>query len=268
MGTERYAIRGGVEGRERLRMLARVMRPFTHNLFERIGIREGMACLDAGCGGGDVTFELARRVGPAGRVVGIDLDDVKLGMARDEAAVLGLANVSFLQTEIGACHFEPEFDVIYTRFLLTHLADPIGAIQRMQRWIKPGGLLIVEDIDFTGHFCEPSNDAFWRFVELYTAVVQARGCDPNIGPRLPGLLRGAGLSLLGMNVVQTAGFDGEAPLMAPITLEAIADAVLGAGLATADELNATVDDLYAFVKQDGTVVSGPRVVQAWGRRPT
>jgi hypothetical protein len=37
---------------------------------------------------------------------------------------------------------------------------------------------------------------------------------------------------------------------------------------TTAELNATVDDLYAFVKQDGTVVSAPRVVQAWGRRPT
>jgi hypothetical protein len=37
---------------------------------------------------------------------------------------------------------------------------------------------------------------------------------------------------------------------------------------TLDELNATVDDLCAFVKQEVTVVSGPRVVQAWGRRPT
>jgi len=118
------------------------------------------------------------------------------------------------------------------------------------------------------NFCEPSNDAFWRYVELYIAVVQARGCDPNIGPRLPGLLRGAGLSDLGMNVVQPAGFDGEAPLIGPITLEATADAVLDAGLATTDELNATVDDLYAFVKQDETVVSLPRVVQSWGRRPT
>src|SRR5262249_18534364 len=152
MGTESYAIRGGVEGRERLRMLARVMRPFTQGLFERIGIREGMACLDAGCGGGDVTFDLARRAGPAGRVVGIDLDDVKLGLARNEAATLGLDNVSFRQAEIGACHFDAEFDLIYSRFLLTHLPDAVGAIVSMQQWLKPGGLFLVEDIDFIGHF--------------------------------------------------------------------------------------------------------------------
>src|SRR4029450_5082121 len=89
MGTERYAIRGGVEGRERLRMLARGMRPFTHGLLDRVGVGAGMSCLDAGCGGGDVTFDLARRVGSTGRVVGIDLDQIKLGLARDEAATLG-----------------------------------------------------------------------------------------------------------------------------------------------------------------------------------
>jgi hypothetical protein len=57
------------EGRKRLRVLAHVMRPTTLNLFDRVGIRPGMACLDVGCGGGDVTFELADLVGPKGRVV-------------------------------------------------------------------------------------------------------------------------------------------------------------------------------------------------------
>ena len=42
-----------------------------------------MSCLDLGSGAGDVTFELARRVGPAGRVVGVDMDEVKLGLARE-----------------------------------------------------------------------------------------------------------------------------------------------------------------------------------------
>jgi SAM-dependent methyltransferase len=266
--TETYVIRGGVEGRERLRVLARVMWPTTEALLVRVGVPRDARCLDIGCGGGDVTVELARRA-PDGFAVGADLDEVKLEMARAEAAAAGVTNLEFRTDDVmSAPAGDERFDVIYARFLLTHLPDPATAVGAMRERLVPGGVLIVEDIDFTGHFCEPSNDAFWRYVELYTAVVQARGCDPNIGPRLPGLLRGAGLSDLGMNVVQPAGFDGEAPLTAPITLEAIADAVLAAGLATTAELNATVDDLSAFVKQDGTVVSAPRVVQAWGRRPT
>jgi hypothetical protein len=236
-------------------MLASVMRPFTQSLFERVGIRPGMACLDAGCGGGDVTFELARRTGPAGRVVGIDLDDIKLGLARDETAALGLANVSFLQSEIGACHFEPEFDVIYTRFLLTHLPDPIGAIARMQRWLKPGGLLIVEDIDFTGHFCHPESPALRRYVDLYRRAVERRGGDPLIGPRVPGLLLEAGFDSVEMHVVQPAGVNGEVKLLNPITMENIADSVIGDGLATAPEVEQIIAELYDFARNPRTVLS-------------
>ena len=124
---------------------------------------------------------------------------------------------------------------------------------------------MVEDIDFTGHFCHPHSQAFWRYVDLYTKAVQARGCDPNIGPRLPGLLCDAGLDNVDMNVVQPAGRSGEVKLLSPLTLEAIADAVLAEKLATVDELNRTVDELYTFASQDSSVMSIPRVVQAWGR---
>ena len=54
----------------------------TTTLFERLGIGDGMVCLDVGCGGGDVTLELARRVGPRGRVVGADIDETTLALAR------------------------------------------------------------------------------------------------------------------------------------------------------------------------------------------
>jgi ubiquinone/menaquinone biosynthesis C-methylase UbiE len=54
------------------------MRATTLNLLQRSGIQPGMACLDIGCGGGDVSFDLARLVGPNGRVAGIDIDEVKM----------------------------------------------------------------------------------------------------------------------------------------------------------------------------------------------
>ena len=60
MTGEHYVIRGGVEGRERLRMIARTMRPTTLALFDRVGIPRDARCLDVGSGGGDVTLDLAR----------------------------------------------------------------------------------------------------------------------------------------------------------------------------------------------------------------
>lgn len=70
-----------------------------------------------------------------------------------------------------------------------------------------------------------------------------------------------------MNVVQPAGMEGEVKLIGPITLEAVGDAVVDAGLATAEELSELLDELSSFARMKGTVLSIPRVVQVWGRRP-
>jgi SAM-dependent methyltransferase len=263
---DHYVIQGGVEGRERLRILARVMQPTTRSLFDRVRIDAAMACLDVGCGGGDVTLELARRVGPGGRVVGWDIDETKLELARREAGEQGVGNVDFRLSDIGHGEVERQFDAVYARFLLTHLKDPAGALAGMRQMLRPGGVAIVEDIDCTGCFCHPPAAAFLRYVELYTQVVRRRGGDANIGPRLPGLLLDAGFEGIQMNVVQPAGIDGEVKLINPITMEAIADSVLSEGLATRDEIDKVVAELYELARDPRTVVSLPRVVQTWGYR--
>lgn len=265
MTTPHYVIRGGLEGRERLRALARVMWPTTEALFSRIGVDRAARCLDVACGGGDVSVALAA-LAPDGGVVGTDVDETKLELARSEAASAGLRNVEFRVEDV----MEPAtdraiFDVVYVRFLLTHLPDPAKALRNICARLAPAGVLIVEDIDHSGSFCHPHSAAFGRYVEFYTQAVQARGCDPNIGPRLPSLLVGAGLSDVGVNVVQPAGISGEVKLLSPMTLEAIADAVLASDLVSVDELNKTVDDLYAFANSESTLLSIPRIVQSWGR---
>jgi ubiquinone/menaquinone biosynthesis C-methylase UbiE len=134
---DHYIIRGGVEGRERLRILARVMRPTTRSLFDRAAIEARRVCLDIGCGGGDVTLDLADLVGPEGRVVGWDIDETKLGLARSEATEKGFGNVEFRLSDIGQSETVPEFDVVYARFLLTHLKDPAGALQECGECCSP-----------------------------------------------------------------------------------------------------------------------------------
>ena len=268
MGTGRYVIRGGVEGRERLRLLSEVMGPFTRALLADVGIPTGSACLDVGCGGGDVTLEFARMVGPAGRVMGVDLDEVKLGIARREADQHGLSTVVFVARDVTAWEPTELFDVAYARFLLTHLRDPGALVSALVRQIRPGGVVIVEDIDYRGHFAEPDCPALRRAVDLYTRSVESRGADANIGPRLPGLLRAAGLADVRMKLVQPAALEGGIKLLACVTLENIADAVLEDGFITDRELRETIEELYAFARNPHTVLGGPRVFQAWGRKAT
>ena len=263
-----YAIRGGIAGRERLRILARTLHADTSALFDRLSVGAGLRCLDAGCGGGDVTLELARRVGPRGRVIGVDLDQAKLKLAHQEASEQGFTNVEFRALDIRTAEADTGFDLVYARFLLTHLADPAAAIAAFGRTLRPGGLLIVEDIDFKGSFAWPETAAFRRYCELYYAVVRPRGGDPDIGPRLPILLAAGGFGQIDMHVVQPMATQGEAKLINPITLENIADAILQDGLATRSEIDALIQELYAFAAAPHTVAGLARVIQAWGRRPT
>jgi SAM-dependent methyltransferase len=269
-GSGRYIMRGGLEGRERLRVLARAMHPTTAALFDRVGVVAGMRCLDVGCGGGDVTRELARQAAPGGSALGIDIDGAKIELAAAEAAADGGA-IEFRQCDILETDFEPEFDLIYVRFVLTHLVDPAATVARMARWLRPAtGRLVVEDIDFTGSFFHPASSAYDRYADLYTRTAHARGVDPNIGPRLPGLLADAGCRDVHLNVVQPAGrsptgHERDVKLVSPLTLEIIADSVIAEAIARREEIEPVVDELYRLAADETTVLAIPRIVQAWGR---
>jgi SAM-dependent methyltransferase len=266
MVQDHYVIATGRRGRDRLKVLSRVFAETTTRLLDGVGLAPGMTCLDVGCGGGDVAADLARRVGPDGRVLGIDRDAVALEIARREAAEQNLGNVEYRVLDVLALRDTGRFGAVYARFLLSHLPDPGAALASMVRALGSGGVLAVEDVDFAGHFCFPDCQAFRDYVRLYGAAARAKGGDPDIGPRLPSLLREAGLGEIGMRVVQPAGIDGEVKLLSAITMEMIGEAVVAAGLASPQELGRIVDELAVAARDGRTLLSTPRIMQAWGRK--
>ncbi len=80
-----------------------------------------MACLEIGCGGGDLAFDMARMTGASGTVVGMDFDRKELDLAKNEAASLKLDNLEFRLADITAAEPGADFDLVHARFLLTHL---------------------------------------------------------------------------------------------------------------------------------------------------
>jgi SAM-dependent methyltransferase len=266
MPESQYMLRGGVEGRERLRVMARVLRPSTLALFERAGIRPGMACLDVGCGGGDVSLDLARLVGKEGHVVGIDRDEIKIALAREEAAAAGGSNVEFRVGDILGDDLTAEFDLVFVRFVLTHLADPDAAVRKFSSMLRPGGLLLTVDIDFHGYFTYPENAAFQRYYDLYIQLSEKHGGDPYIGPRLPGLLHRNGFERVQMNLMQLAALEGEMKLLTPLTMENIADSLVAENLVSREEVQSLTGELYKFAHAADTVGSTPRFIEAWGSK--
>jgi len=247
-------------------VLARVLSPSTGSLLDRLDLRAGMTCLDAGCGGGDVTVELARRVGPGGKVVGVDVDEHAVALARQEASAAGIDNIAFRAGDIRSHEYDAAFDLVYARFLLTHLGDPAAAVATLVAHLRPGGVLAVEDIDFSGAYTWPPSESHRRYLELYCAVVRKRGGDPDIGKRLPLLLADGGLEGVEMHIVQPMGTTGEMKLLDPITMDSIAESAIRDGLASPGEVEAVGRALYRAAEDPGIIAGLPRIVQTWGRR--
>jgi hypothetical protein len=159
---------------------------------------------------------------------------------------------------------ETNNDLAYARFLLSHLPDPAHAARQLRAATRPGGVIVVEDVDFSGHFCYPPNEAFRRYQELDQAVVRRRGADPDLGPRPPDLFEAAGIEDVQLEVILPAFRDGEGKQMARVTMDGIQQAVVAAGLATDGEVDAIVTELAAFERDERTIMSLPRVFQVWG----
>lgn len=261
-----YIIQGGQGGRARLSVLARVMAASTSALLDRLGPLAGATVIDAGCGGGDVSFELARRVGPRGRVIGLDMDAQKLALAREEAAALGLDNIEFVQASVLDPWPVEEAALVHARFLLTHVPEPEAVLARARAALADGGAIAVQDIDYDGQFCDPPCAAFDRAGALYVAAAQRAGGDPFIGRRLGRLLEGAGFTAVDTALTQPFGRGGDVAEVACLTFEAIAGAVEQAGLAGPDEIARVTRELRAFAAAPDATLSLPRIFQAWGAK--
>lgn len=212
-----YVIEGGRHGKERLSLLSDVFRPTTRRLLARAGLSPGMRCLDVGCGGGDLTLDLARRVGPDGSVLGIDFDATIVALARADAEA---RNLAFLAADARTIGGLGPFDLVYARFLLTHVPDPDAVLSTMIRLTRPGGSVVVEDIDFAGQFSYPECPAFRRYLTLYSEATRRLGGDPEIGRRLAAMFRTAGMPRASTRVIQLAHERGRGKTLSLVTLRA------------------------------------------------
>jgi SAM-dependent methyltransferase len=261
-----YVIRSGVGALERLELIARLCAPATLAFLGRTGALGAPRFLDVGCGVGDVAVQAAA----AGTTdaVGVDVNPDVVAGATARAARLGstarFVTGSFADVGTGDL---ADFDVVYARCVLSHLPDPQPAVAAMVRAVRPGGLVLVEDVEVAAVWSSPVEPALVRHVELYVAAARAIGARPDVVPDLAGALRAAGAEAVEVDVVQPVLRDPADLRIHARTMEAIADPVLARGLATADEIDAVVARLEAWADEPGVVATLPRFVQVAGRRP-
>ncbi len=172
----------------------------TSALWERAAIRSGDSVLDIGCGPGFATFDLARLVGPNGSVVAIDEAELYIEHLRAQAAARRVDRIEAHAGDVhdltGALGSEPRFDAAYARWVLCFVKDPETVVAQAAALLKPGGRLIVQDyFNYRAMRLAPPNDAYDRVILAIERSWRDRGGDPNIGGRLPGMMRRAGLTV-------------------------------------------------------------------------
>lgn len=101
----------------------------------------GKKLMDLGCGFGDTTQELARRVGPSGRAVGIDPAERFLEVARREAAAAKLENLHFVAKDAQLDDLGGPYDAAYSRMGLMFCSNPVQLFRNVKRHLKEGGYL-------------------------------------------------------------------------------------------------------------------------------
>jgi SAM-dependent methyltransferase len=250
--------------RERLDTLEELFDPGTIRQLEARGVAPGWRCLEVGAGGGSIATWLCDRVGPEGGVLATDLDTrwvAELSQPNLEVRVHDL-----LEDDLP----EGEFDLIHTRLLLAWLGDPRVGIERLIGALRPGGLLLAEEIDFVSSVPDPRMDAapralFERAVNAHnTVLAQRHSFDPFYGRRVAGDLEDAGLTDVGSEG-RAATWRGGGPggRIWRLSIDQLRDEIVALGLMSPTDLEAAL----ALCDDPGLVVMSPVMMAAWGRRP-
>jgi SAM-dependent methyltransferase len=176
-------------------MQARVWQPATGRLLDQLGLGPGASCLDAGCGPGETMRAMAERVGPAGRVLGIDADAsigaLTLAMLRGE----GHRQCAFSAHDLTTGEPIPgaPFDLVYARLLLFHLPQRAEVLARLWAAVAPGGHLLIHDYDLRSICTLPELDSVAELGRVVFGAFGAAGADVSTGARLPQLFAQAGV---------------------------------------------------------------------------
>lgn len=159
---------------------------------DALPVRAGMSVLDVGCGAGVTVVELARRVGPEGRVIGVDVAEQMLAATGRTVEAAGVGNVELVRSDVvdGALDaLEGSLDGVFSRFGVMFFPEPQAAFTRLAGLLRPGAALRCV-------VWGPIEANPWMFVPtLHAAAVFGRGPElPPPGEPGPFSLAGEGVA--------------------------------------------------------------------------
>jgi len=254
---------------DRLERQASELAPESEALFDRLGVGAGWRVVEIGCGPRGCLELLSRRVGAAGRVVGVELSPEQAGRARSFAIEQGWTNVEVRAGDARRTGLDAGgFDLATERLVLVNVPEPAAIVAEMVRLVRPGGWIALHEADSSTQRCDPPHAAFDRLLELLDAYARRNGIDRAIAMRAPRLLRDAGAIDVRVQPLVHA-YEAGHPRRR-LLLEFVENArarLVESEIARADELDALTAALARHLDDPATLVTSSLFVQAWGRKP-
>jgi SAM-dependent methyltransferase len=202
-------------------------------------------------------------------VVGLERDPRMLDWARLSVAERRLTNVQLVGGDAEAAALpRASFDLAHARLVLINVPQPERILSEMAAVVRPGGLVIVQEVDWYSWTCEPFHPAWGRLLRVNQLIHSGNGQDLFIGRRLPGLLRASGLVNVDVKAHVHVWHRGD-PLHTQLLAftQIVREAIRARALLTDAEFTHLTRELEAHLDQPGTLVVHPMLFQAWGLRP-
>jgi len=238
-------------------------------LLDRFDIRPGAHAIDLGCGLEGVLGLLSARVGPSGRVVGVEKSTYFAGLAKRFVSERGLANVEVREGDAKDTGLpRGSFDVVHARLVLVNVPEPERVVQEMVALARPGGVVASHEADYLPHLCDPPHPAWDRLFEIYDAYSRANGIDLFVGRKTHRMLRAAGVVDLQVNPVIHVYPPGNARrTIFWDFVQNVRDRLVEGGYVGVAELDELSDALKRHLDDEGTLVVSHLFFQVWGRKP-
>jgi ubiquinone/menaquinone biosynthesis C-methylase UbiE len=203
-----------------------VLAPVTGKLIARADAQPGQRILDIGCGCGAIAIQLARKVGPSGHVLGIDISVPMLERARQLTSRELPAD--YVLADATVYPFDPEsFDLLVSRFGVMFFADPVLSFRNLRKSLRPEGRLVF------ACWREPRENS-WMMTPLM-AVYKHVPKLPQLGPEDPGPFAFADEARV-KRILTEAGFADVAMEACPLSFDVAAGKGLDAAVQGALEI--------------------------------
>lgn len=202
MSSDNYLF-GSKDGTtERLDLLNLIYNPYSKDFITKTLKRPEGNVLEVACGRGFMSHWFAKQP-KVTSVLGIDIDAAAIADAEAISQTDQLANINFKILSVYDLNLlEGPFDIIYLRFILIHLTNPIAALRAIYNNLKPNGVMICETAIHSHCFSDPKNNSYDQFVKFAMQTFASQGKDCDLGKQIYSLCRNQKFSVEQMNFIQ------------------------------------------------------------------